>query len=513
VTINNNDPAYHYDNTAGWGIVTQPTQSGAAQHGTKAMWCGGTNLASWPYYPAGNDAGIFAVYLPNTQNFYTDTLSYYYTYPSVPPIASGYPFVGSTFFAGASPDLWFGANTNVDFQPPITGSWSQFIHHPGAAGDMPATEGWLRFRFLDWGLGGGQGKGATVDNIQLTGWEYGPVRNPDSPTQPGVKAVRAATSGVTSTTVDVTWLKPYAAQGGTTVDSRTLTYHVWRYDVLAGTYTEIGSGTTGLSAQDTAAPSTRLLEYAVQAVDPSDTSSGHWGQLQYSANVALGDGVTITNGSIHGTVTNSDQVALPGVSVTVDGVAKTPTDANGAYTVPNLTAGSHSVVLSLAGYNSQSFTATVANGQTNNLQNVVLTAASSYTSVIRFYNLKIHCHLLTADPNEIASLRNNSTYRYEGQALYVNNSTNPTEVYRFYNKVGGFYLYTADPAERDHIIATAPNWQYQNVAFHVTLGPGAPVWRIQNKTGHFYMWSMDPNEVAHIASTWTVEGVAFRIAP
>ena len=174
--------------------------------------------------------------------------------------------------------------------------------------------------------------------------------------------MRAATSGPTSTTVNISWSTPYAAANNTVVDARAMTYHVYRYDLLGGTYTEIGGGylSSGpLTTQDTAASASGSYRYVVQAVDPSNSS--YWGQA--SATGSAGNSADVAAlisqyGSIQGVVTGNGGAPVAGASVNVVGGVGVntivQTDVNGAYSVAGLLPGTFSVgVTSATGYNTQ----------------------------------------------------------------------------------------------------------------------------------------------------------------
>ena len=483
--------------------------SAAAHTGSWALWCAGSG-AAWPSW-SGWTRGNANFTLPDTSNWYQSDFSYWYIYPS--------KTVDSTFVL-----RWFGSpkdpTTDVaDSQistltpPGVTSTWTQVsVHRTGGTdGQQPMASGAGSVQFsFDNIFGAGSAAGPTIDDVTLSGWKYGPARS--------VAAVRAASP---ATTVNVSWLAPYSAPApNTTPDARTIDYHVWRYDFSTATSTDVGTvQTPGVAFSDTSAPADHVLRYTVQAVDPSNAS-----YLGQPSNAASDVGVPgATTGFISGTVTNSSNALLPNINVKVDSLAAVPTNASGAYSVSNLSPGSHTVVFSGSGYVTQTKSGiNVTAGNSTSCNAVMVSSPATTIPVYRFRNLKNGFYLWTASEAEknniVATL--SKTWVLEGVAYQINTATNTSPLWRFRNLKGGFYLYTADSSEKNNIVATlSKTWTLEGVAYNVSTNPtgSQPVWRFRNNKNGTYLYSADVNEKNHIvatlSSTWTLEGPAFYIAP
>jgi len=146
-------------------------------------------------------------------------------------------------------------------------------------------------------------------------------------------------------------------------------------------------------------------------------------------------------------------------------------------------------------------------------------------NVYRFYNVRTGTHFYTADPAEMARVRDTmaSTYHLEGVAYAVNsaNTGNSSPLYRFFNVVTGTHFYTADTAERDRIVATmGGTYHLDGPAYNVcptNVVGSTTVWRFYNmRTGtHFY--TADPAEKASVQTNlggiYHLDGPAFYLAP
>jgi len=144
--------------------------------------------------------------------------------------------------------------------------------------------------------------------------------------------------------------------------------------------------------------------------------------------------------------------------------------------------------------------------------------------VYRFYN-KNGSHFYTASGTERDSVIESlsSTLKYEGvcYAVRVTSPSNDHPLYRFYNKKNGTHFYTASAAEKASIIAhLSGTYRLDGPAYNVCVTPVAgatPVYRFYNKKNgtHFYTASEaeKANTLAKFASTYTLDGVAFYLAP
>ena len=109
------------------------------------------------------------------------------------------------------------------------------------------------------------------------------------------------------------------------------------------------------------------------------------------------------------------------------------------------------------------------------------------TTIFRFYNPETTNHLFTTDKNEVAHLRLDDDWNYEGPKWQTNGGD--IEVYRFFNNKDGRHLLTSDEDEKDNIINNLPDWNYEGVAFNTDATSG--VYRYQHENGSFFYTSDD----------------------
>ncbi|MDR3685779.1 MAG: hypothetical protein P4L93_02310 [Coriobacteriia bacterium] len=237
------------DDTAWWGVVAGHGRTG------NGLWCAGAGTApgTWPTYKALNTAGIADFPVSDTGGFYVSDFTFWYKYPDAAQLAD--PFYALGWVSGTA----HGANwTPVGLAPGVTGNtWVQRDYNrTGGAAILPSGEGSVRFVFNAYASFNGYGP--TIDDVQLTGYKYGPVRS-----------LNASRSVGTSTTVDLAWDAPVIAPNSTTVDTRTINYTVWRKDLSNNTFTQfvVPSSAGHVTASDTAAPVDRALQYFVQGYD------------------------------------------------------------------------------------------------------------------------------------------------------------------------------------------------------------------------------------------------------
>ena len=108
-------------------------------------------------------------------------------------------------------------------------------------------------------------------------------------------------------------------------------------------------------------------------------------------------------------------------------------------------------------------------------------------TIFRFYNPETTNHLFTTDKNEVAHLRLDDDWNYEGPKWQTNGGD--IEVYRFFNNKDGRHLLTSDEDEKDNIINNLPDWNYEGVAFNTDATSG--VYRYQHENGSFFYTSDD----------------------
>jgi hypothetical protein len=210
-----------YPTSAYWGRITQQKRSGSY-----GLWCAGSIPRSaatntWVtfggFYPS-YTAGLADFSLPDLADYYSATLDYWYRMPSI-----------------GSED---GDSLNVLWQPASNGGALQWDHHTGwattstwthVALDLTAaapqlynlsrTAATVRFQFVDSAGSAGEsptnGEGPTIDDVAVTGYEYGPVR--------GLGVTVDGVGAHLSWTVPARSTVPGAAD-----DDRSIAYRVYR---------------------------------------------------------------------------------------------------------------------------------------------------------------------------------------------------------------------------------------------------------------------------------------------
>jgi len=249
------------DPTAWWGRITNVSRGG-----THSLYCAGASPTGnrWSIYPD-DTRGSFVVDLPELAGFYSAELGLYYRMGS-----RGENDAESFMFqwrAKSDSTNWPLDSTDRSF--PLTGT--NWVHRswplasPDAGTNLSRTAGEARLLFVDKVGDAGEspstGSGPAVDDLTVTGYKYGPVRD---------LAVTSPLPG----TVNLTWTKPARATGTITADERTLTYRVWRKALGGATWTERTSArlaTPGFT--DTAVPG-GTYTYLVQAWD-TGTGAGY----------------------------------------------------------------------------------------------------------------------------------------------------------------------------------------------------------------------------------------------
>jgi hypothetical protein len=253
-----------------WGVIT-----GEHHGGTHALWCAG-NGGAFPSYPAGTHGTAYLAVVDSSA-WETSTVTFSYIEPTFRagdlPIN---PFVVSWAPASGAATASSGGLDYDNTRLPTTSQWTTISIPRGQlldGGMISKAAGWLRFQFVSDPLGGGSGEGASVDDIQVTGYEFGAVNN---------LVARRVHGNLTN--VNVQWDAPWAVGTTSTPDPRTIYYRVWRHDVKADTWTELTSSRqTSLTFTDTNAPVDGTYEYAVQGWESSGDTA--WGRLATSLQV------------------------------------------------------------------------------------------------------------------------------------------------------------------------------------------------------------------------------------
>lgn len=246
--------------TAYWGRVTQRAASGSY-----GLWCAGAP-SGWGtgVYPDFT-GGLATLALPQLTDYYSATLSYKYTMPS---LGSDDGNAFNVLWDTTPHALW-----DYHFGRPLTAvngwntdTWD--MSAPANKVNVSRRPARVRFNFLD-SYGNfyetpTTGEGATIDDVLVSGYRYGPVRS------------LAATLVAGDT--HVTWSVPWRSTDATSAEERAITYRVWRSpDVMPYAWTELtASATGGTSLTDTGTPS-GAFRYAVQAVEPGGPGYGELG--------------------------------------------------------------------------------------------------------------------------------------------------------------------------------------------------------------------------------------------
>lgn len=229
--------------------------------GGYGLWCSGSNVASWPVYPEGT-RGYADVDLTALQDYYSASLDYYYTMPSL-GVSDDNSFIG----------MWYvyGDGYPVDsrtYAKTAVGVWSAVSSNLTAVTNtinLSRTRGSLRFKFIDTYEYSGDypktGIGASIDDLVVAGYKYGPVRT-----------LSAEQSG---TSIQLTWAKPYRSTGETSLEERDVSYRVWRSPKDQNDWTELTSSRiSATSFLDGTAAENTWYDYQVQAWD-TGTGTGY----------------------------------------------------------------------------------------------------------------------------------------------------------------------------------------------------------------------------------------------
>lgn len=287
-----NEPLYAY-----WGPSAK-----LGHASTHSLWCAGTRYPSnslettdYPVYPLFT-RGLASLVSTELAGFYSSKLSFWYLMPTLgdnDQSAFSYNFsaadgsgnpVGSGYYVGVNPVPLAPAWTQLSYD------WTnQYGTH------VSRTPAVFNIRFFQAGAGGqlqhAQGQGPAIDDVAITGYKYGPVRN-----------LQLNNSGTANAPViDLTWTKPANSALVSTNDTRDMSYRVWRFDTGTSTWDELTASARvdepTRAFSDTTAVANHSYKYYVQAWDPSN-GTGNWGELAPSADIVLmTDKATSSTGS------------------------------------------------------------------------------------------------------------------------------------------------------------------------------------------------------------------------
>lgn len=273
--VNPNPPGYVPD--AWWGQITFDKHGGS-----KALWCGGAPdpYAWYSSYPI-ETSGRVTIGASELANYYSASVSLWYKMPTRGSSDDGSFLVG--WWANADPGT-------IDTFPyfPTSAAWTQRTFDLTADSNdanLGRAAGTVVIEFND-KTGGSEspetGKGATIDDVVISGYKYGPPRN----------LTVVAGTGQQS----LSWAKPYRAKGTTTQEERAVTYRVWRAPELVAPYTWTELTTTRLSGTtytDTTVVGGADYTYLVQAWDTA-TGTGYGEPAMVAAVSPGAPGLTLT---------------------------------------------------------------------------------------------------------------------------------------------------------------------------------------------------------------------------
>lgn len=240
--------------SAYWGRSTAVFRSGPT-----GLWCAGTDVASggpgsfWPTYPT-RTRGLADLELPALADYFSSSFSFWYLMPTVGSEDRLTLTVGR-HGGSAEPPFVQGEELAV-----VSG-WTQRVIELGPGGVQAASRQPLiaRFAFFDdveSAPAGELGQGPTIDDIVVTGYRYGPVRNLAAAWSEGV--------GVT-----LAWRPPAESAVSAADDSRPMVYRVWRSLRGADQWTEltVDAPVSDTTLIDDSAQPVLIYDYVVQAWD------------------------------------------------------------------------------------------------------------------------------------------------------------------------------------------------------------------------------------------------------
>lgn len=229
-----------------------------AKTGAYGLWCNGSRANGSQYQSY--SAGWATFDLSPTADYYDSDLSF----------ALALPSRGSADQSSFGVKLESGGDIAVYDLHSTTpvGQWRTVAYDLGNDGIVPFARraGKLSFKWRDYTAPGESplvGEGATIDDVLVTGWKYGPVRN------------LAGVVGTSSVTLN--WAPPYGAVNSTTPEDRSIAYRVWTAPGGSSTWTEITTSrlSDGTLSYTGAFPAEGVpYRYGVQAWDPG-TGTGY----------------------------------------------------------------------------------------------------------------------------------------------------------------------------------------------------------------------------------------------
>lgn len=275
-----------------WGRVTQRHSSG-----TYGLWCAGsispspTATLTYPDRKLGTQTVVNADGTQDTITIITDdstqseldvdltSLSGYYS--SRLGFSYIQPSYGAMDFRSFQLAWGFGSKTAVYRVAgfPLTSSFVAKSYDLGSTStsynlSRRGGKAFLTFGDIDeTGESPRVGEGATIDDLSVTGYHFGPVRS--------------LAASIVSSDVALTWGAPATSTWSSADDTRTIAYHVWRAQRGTSNWVEVTpvSGTQLRSITDTSAEEGIPYKYVVQAFTPDGSG---WGELAGEVDVTIG---------------------------------------------------------------------------------------------------------------------------------------------------------------------------------------------------------------------------------
>lgn len=244
-----------------------------ARSGSRSLWCAGSAVSGsaplWGTpYPA-MTRGSVSFKIPALEDYYESRLSFFYNYPSRGG-ADDYAFGVGWRAIDTAGDAVGTSDLRDDFSLTGPTAWVSSgeidLTSPINRVRLSRVRGEILFSFLDrpetWQTPT-SGLGASVDDVVVTGFRYGPVRS-------------VAATYTTSAGVRLTWSAPYRSRTTSTVEDRPHAYRVWRSPAGFSTWEELTTDRIATpSFVDATAVRGRAYDYVVQAWDPGTGS--HYG--------------------------------------------------------------------------------------------------------------------------------------------------------------------------------------------------------------------------------------------
>jgi hypothetical protein len=304
-----------------WGRITASGHSHSTTHG---LWCAGarpdvrwttgsaatagawsvsTAWADFSYkYPAFT-AGLATFEVPELKDYYSAALSYQYLMPS---IGSNDYDTFNVKWRVAGEGSW--DTNNSQAAATVWTGKSYALTAPSTGGnsiDLSRTGGEVCFQFYEL-AGDYPFEGPTIDDVSVTGYKYGPVRNLAAAVDP---------SGV-----HLSWRVPARSAAASAPDEdRTITYRVWRASgAQPDVWVELTTARLTSTTFDDAASLDGVSSYIVQAWDPAVVGDGY-GELAVAAHATVIPSVPVSTITVTGgTPADGVYTAMPTVTVSRD---------------------------------------------------------------------------------------------------------------------------------------------------------------------------------------------------